>query len=77
MCLSGGNETFSFYLKQESMPTALTRDKKRVKGVEVAVSPAENTTLHVTNFREGMDDKDIRTMFEKVRSCFPYFMNLV
>jgi squamous cell carcinoma antigen recognized by T-cells 3 len=50
---------------QESIPAALTKDKKRIHGAEVAVSVAWKSTLYVTNFRDGMDDAQMRAMFEK------------
>ncbi|PVF92511.1 hypothetical protein CPB86DRAFT_769315 [Serendipita vermifera] len=53
------------FMDKDSIPAALTRDKKRIHGAEVIVNPAENTTLWVTNFREGMDDAAMRGMFEK------------
>lgn len=49
----------------ESIPGALTKDKKRVNGIEVAVSVGWESTLYITNFREGMDDAEMRTLFEK------------
>ncbi|CAG8691825.1 1626_t:CDS:2, partial [Acaulospora colombiana] len=51
--------------KDDSIPGALTKDKKRIHGAEVTVNPAEKTTLWVTNFRDGMDDAEMRGMFEK------------
>ena len=52
---------------QESVPAALTKDKKRVQGHEVAVHLAWKSTLYITNFPEGADDTFIRTLFGKVR----------
>jgi hypothetical protein len=46
----------------------MTKDKKRIHdGQEIAVSAAWRSTLYVTNFREGMDDVQIRELFSKVR----------
>ena len=50
---------------QESIPAALTKDKKRVQGHEVAVHLAWKSTLYITNFPEGADDTFIRTLFGK------------
>ena len=52
---------------QDSVPAALTKDKKRVQGHEVAVHLAWKSTLYITNFPEGADDTFIRTLFGKVR----------
>ncbi len=51
---------------QESVPAALTRDKKRINGQEVSVHLAWRSTLYVTNFPEKADDKYIRGHFDKV-----------
>ena len=51
---------------QESVPAALTKDKKRIRGQEVAVHLAWKSTLYVTNFPEKADDTFIRTLFGKV-----------
>jgi hypothetical protein len=37
-----------------------------VQGVEITVSVAWESTLYVTNFRDGMDDAEMRGIFEKV-----------
>lgn len=54
------------FMDRESIPAALTKDKKRVLGAEVTVSLSHQSTLFVTNFQEGMDDAKIRSLFEKV-----------
>ncbi len=51
---------------QESVPAALTKDKKRIQDHEVAVHLAWKSTLYITNFPEGADDTFIRTLFGKV-----------
>lgn len=51
---------------QDSVPAALTKDKKRIDGQEVAVHLAWQSTLYVTNFPEKADDTFIRTLFAKV-----------
>lgn len=61
-----GQLRVSIFLIQDSVPAALTKDKKRVHGQEVAVHLAWQSTLYVTNFPESADDAFIRTMFEKV-----------
>ena len=51
---------------QESVPGALTKDKKRIHGEEIAVLLAWKSTLYVTNFPESADDIFVRDLFEKV-----------
>ncbi|KAG5654253.1 hypothetical protein H0H81_005496 [Sphagnurus paluster] len=51
---------------QESVPPALTKDKKRVREQEVAVHLAWKSTLYVTNFPETADDAGIRELFGNV-----------
>lgn len=53
------------FMERESIPAALTRDKKRIHGNEVSVNVGWQSTLYVTNFREGMDDSEMRSLFEK------------
>lgn len=48
------------------MPAALTKDKKRLDGEEVAVHLAWKSTLYVTNFPENADDAFMRDLFGKV-----------
>lgn len=55
--------------RQDNIPTALTRDKKRIKKQEVAVHLGWKSTLYVTNFPEGTDDAAIRDLFGQVR-CY-------
>lgn len=57
----------SLYInKQESIPAALTKDKKRIRGHEIAVHLAWKSTLYVTNFPEDTDDAKIRELFGTV-----------
>lgn len=51
---------------QESVPMALTKDKKRLRGHEIAVHLAWRSTLYITNFPEDADDTFVRTLFTKV-----------
>lgn len=63
---------------QENIPAALTKDKKRIHGHEIAVHLAWKSTLYVTNFPPSMDDSGMRTLFGKVRAllhCSLYFIN--
>jgi RNA recognition motif-containing protein len=48
------------------VPAALTKDKKRLDGEEVAVHLAWKSTLYVTNFPENADDAFMRDLFGKV-----------
>ncbi|KAM5538638.1 hypothetical protein V8D89_007667 [Ganoderma adspersum] len=58
------------FMDRESVPAALTKDKKRVQGHEVAVHLAWKSTLYITNFLEGADDTFIRTLFGKYGEIF-------
>ena len=60
---------------QESVPAALTKDKKRIHDEEIAVHLAWQSTLYVTNFPEVADDKIIRDLFGKVLSPNPFLKN--
>lgn len=51
---------------QDSVPAGLTKDKKRIKGQEISVHLAWQSTLYVTNFPEKADDVFIRQLFEPV-----------
>ncbi|KAJ9113953.1 hypothetical protein QFC19_000149 [Naganishia cerealis] len=51
------------FMNRDSVPAALTRDKKRIGEDEVHVYQAGHTTLFVTNFPEKMDDASLREMF--------------
>lgn len=51
---------------QDSVPAGLTKDKKRIRGQEISVHLAWQSTLYVTNFPEKADDVFIRQLFEPV-----------
>ncbi|KAG8973011.1 Splicing factor [Tulasnella sp. 425] len=51
------------FMDRESVPAALTKDKKRIQGNEIAVFLAWRSTLYVTNFPEKADDVFIRDLF--------------
>lgn len=69
--------TFFCFLK-DSVLAALTKDKKRVGGEEIAVHLAWQSTLYVTNFPEKADDTYIRNLFTKVRAIYStYYMVVV
>ena len=54
---------------QESVPAALTKDKKRINDQEISVHIAWQSTLYVTNFPEKTDDGYIRELFGQVRDA--------
>lgn len=56
---------------KESVPAALTKDKKRLRDQEVAVHLAWKSTLYVTNFPESADDAFMRDLFGNVRLNLP------
>ncbi|KAH9925424.1 RNA-binding protein Prp24 [Epithele typhae] len=58
------------FMDRESVPAALTKDKKRVRGREIAVHLAWRSTLYITNFPDGADDTFIRTLFGKYGEIF-------
>ncbi|KAI1794811.1 RNA-binding protein Prp24 [Ganoderma leucocontextum] len=58
------------FMDRESVPAALTKDKKRIQGHEVAVHLAWKSTLYITNFPEKADDTFIRTLFGKYGEIF-------
>ncbi|KAG8214448.1 hypothetical protein J3R82DRAFT_9471 [Butyriboletus roseoflavus] len=51
------------FAARENIPAALTKDKKRIEGMEVNVHLAWRSTLYVTNFPEKTDDAAIRDLF--------------
>jgi len=51
------------FFERDSVPAALTKDKKRVRGEEIAVHLAWRSTLYVTNFPESADDTVVRELF--------------
>ncbi|KAK2465199.1 hypothetical protein APHAL10511_002553 [Amanita phalloides] len=58
------------FSERDSVPAALTKDKKRMDGQEVAVHLAWKSTLYVTNFPESYDDAAIRQLFGKYGTIF-------
>lgn len=54
--------TVEFY-DRDSVPAALTKDKKRIHETEIGVHLAWRSTLYVTNFPEKFDDTSIRDLF--------------
>ncbi|KAI0669180.1 RNA-binding protein Prp24 [Trametes maxima] len=58
------------FMERDSVPAALTKDKKRIRGKEIAVHLAWRSTLYVTNFPESADDTFIRTLFNKYGEIF-------
>ncbi|GJE88539.1 RNA-binding protein Prp24 [Phanerochaete sordida] len=58
------------FMERESVPAALTKDKKRVHGEEIAVHLAWKSTLYVTNFPESADDSSVRELFGKYGVLF-------
>ena len=62
---------------QESIPAALTKDKKRVHGHEIAVHLGWKSTLYVTNFPPSTDDLGMRTLFGKVKPLLYYPLSFI
>ncbi|KLO06957.1 hypothetical protein SCHPADRAFT_670625 [Schizopora paradoxa] len=58
------------FADRESVPAALTKDKKRINGQEVSVHLAWRSTLYITNFPEKADDGYIRELFEQFGTIF-------
>ncbi|PCH39752.1 hypothetical protein WOLCODRAFT_136486 [Wolfiporia cocos MD-104 SS10] len=58
------------FVDRDSVPAALTKDKKRVHEQEVAVHLAWRSTLYVTNFPESADDAYIRDLFTVYGTIF-------
>ncbi|KAF7422665.1 Splicing factor [Pleurotus ostreatus] len=56
--------------ERDSVPAALTKDKKRVLEQEISVHLAWKSTLYVTNFPEKSDDASIRELFGKYGTLF-------
>jgi hypothetical protein len=50
---------------QDSIPSALTKDKKRLFDQEISVHLAWKSTLYVANFPESADDSYIRNVLGK------------
>ncbi|KAF8964174.1 hypothetical protein BDZ97DRAFT_1816638 [Flammula alnicola] len=58
------------FFDRESVPAALTKDKKRVHDQEISVHLAWRSTLYVTNFPESADDPFMRNLFGKYGTVF-------
>ncbi|KAG8906149.1 Splicing factor [Tulasnella sp. 403] len=58
------------FVNKQSTLAALTKDKKRIEGSEIAVHLAWRSTLYVTNFPENADDESIRNLFGKYGLIF-------
>ncbi|KAK7048174.1 ATP-dependent DNA helicase PIF1 [Favolaschia claudopus] len=58
------------FFERDSVPAALTKDKKRIREQEVAVHLAWKSTLYVTNFPESADDKTVRELFGRYGVLF-------
>ncbi|KAI6014828.1 hypothetical protein BKA83DRAFT_4345131 [Pisolithus microcarpus] len=58
------------FTARDSVPAALTKDKKRIDGTEVNVHLAWRSTLYVTNFPEKWDDASVRDLFSQYGPLF-------
>ncbi|KAH6912804.1 RNA-binding protein Prp24 [Coprinopsis sp. MPI-PUGE-AT-0042] len=58
------------FYERDSVPGALTKDKKRVQDQEISVHLAWKSTLYVTNFPETADDAFIRELFATYGTLF-------
>ncbi|KAH9985865.1 hypothetical protein BJV77DRAFT_1031067 [Russula vinacea] len=58
------------FVARDSVPAALTKDKKRVHDHEINVHLAWQSTLYVTNFPESADDLGIRKLFGQYGHIF-------
>ncbi|KAI9464990.1 hypothetical protein BJY52DRAFT_1247790 [Lactarius psammicola] len=58
------------FMSRDSVPAALTKDKKRVHDHEISVHLAWESTLYVTNFPESADDASIRKLFAQYGHIF-------
>ena len=56
------------FVARDSVPAALTKDKKRVYNHEINVHLAWESTLYVTNFPESADDNSVRKLFGQVHT---------
>ncbi|KAJ7175442.1 hypothetical protein C8R46DRAFT_64994 [Mycena filopes] len=68
--LSGAIVATVEFFERESVPAALTNDKKRLRDEEVAVHLAWKSTLYVTNFPESADDASMRELFAQYGILF-------
>ena len=58
--------TYHSNIPQDSVPAALTKDKKRIREQGVSVHLAWKSTLYVTNFSDKADDAYVRQLFGQV-----------
>ncbi|KAF8195410.1 hypothetical protein BJ912DRAFT_956851 [Pholiota molesta] len=58
------------FFDRDSVPAALTKDKKRLRDQEISVHLAWRSTLYVTNFPESADDAFMRDLFGKYGTIF-------
>ncbi|KAL0960935.1 hypothetical protein HGRIS_005940 [Hohenbuehelia grisea] len=58
------------FMERDAVPAALTKDKKRIDGQEIAVHLAWKSTLYITNFPEALDDAGVRELFGKFGVIF-------
>ncbi|KAF9483427.1 hypothetical protein BDN70DRAFT_799974 [Pholiota conissans] len=58
------------FFERDSVPAALTKDKKRLHDQEISVHLAWRSTLYVTNFPESADDAFMRDLFGKYGTIF-------
>lgn len=61
-------------LSKDSVPAALTKDKKRIHETEIGVHLAWRSTLYVTNFPEKFDDASIRDLFGQVSPLSAHYI---
>lgn len=62
---------------QDSVPAALTKDKKRIREQEIGVNLAWKSTLYVTNFPERTDDRAIKALFGKVANNLIFVLSVL
>ncbi|KAF5315056.1 hypothetical protein D9619_007334 [Psilocybe cf. subviscida] len=58
------------FFDRDSVPAALTKDKKRLHDEEISVHLAWRSTLYITNFPESADDASMRDLFGKYGTIF-------
>ncbi|KAJ6512063.1 hypothetical protein C8R47DRAFT_1033985 [Mycena vitilis] len=68
--LSGAIVATVEFFERDSVPPALTKDKKKIRDQEVAVHLAWKSTLYVTNFPESADDASMRELFGRYGILF-------
>ncbi|KAJ8519001.1 hypothetical protein ONZ45_g3994 [Pleurotus djamor] len=60
------------FSEKDSVPAALTKDKKRLHDQEIAVHLAWQSTLYITNFPAQSNDASIRELFIQYGTIFDY-----